>query len=227
MTLLEYICESLMGPPTSTHGNGESHWPCPLCSHPRFHTLPHKPQFKDRVKCWSCGFRGDLHDLLREFYPDENYRGRLVRIDQFRRDWRLKRKHQPLITPGTSGRSPAEGDEFDPAVTRAIRKLGITSKLGQPGDPEPIRLAERALRLCVEANLDPLLLAERLDAEAEFREQEAEHLATCQDPSCTAACCRRARGWSEKAIKRAIERGRQRRQSARNGRRHQTNSRVK
>lgn len=72
-TLLEFALEQELGEPLRRRGSGESEWPCPHCSHPRFHTFPIHPKFRHRAKCWSCGFRGDIHDMLKDFYPDECY----------------------------------------------------------------------------------------------------------------------------------------------------------
>ena len=76
-----------MGPPTEQRGGGESRWRCPQCGHPKFHTMPDKPQFKHRFKCWRCGFRGDVYDLMKEFHPDESYSDRLDRVAELQREF--------------------------------------------------------------------------------------------------------------------------------------------
>ena len=42
MTQLEYICESLLGPPNYVKTDGESYWDCPECGRDEqhFHTRP-------------------------------------------------------------------------------------------------------------------------------------------------------------------------------------------
>jgi predicted RNA-binding Zn-ribbon protein involved in translation (DUF1610 family) len=83
MTLLEYVCEKLMGPPRYRRGNGESQWPCPKCDHRSFHTLPHSDQYKDRAKCFRCGFRGDVYDVLWLYYPGSNFGHRKALLAEF------------------------------------------------------------------------------------------------------------------------------------------------
>jgi hypothetical protein len=83
-TLLEFILTQLIGPAKRTKGNGESFWDCPRCGAKRFHTLPDKPLFKHRARCWNseCGFGGDALDMLKEFYPD--YSERLNQLDLYK-----------------------------------------------------------------------------------------------------------------------------------------------
>ena len=99
MTLLEFVCEQLMGPPVS-QSSDSSTWQCPRHedNHPSFHTLPHKPEFKDRFKCWSCDFWGDVFDLLREFFPDENFSQHQLRLAVMRRDFERDTKPKVIRT---------------------------------------------------------------------------------------------------------------------------------
>jgi DNA primase len=58
MTFLEHVCERLMGRPVKPGGSeGESYWLCPFHgdNHPSFHTLPRKPEYMDRWRCFGCG----------------------------------------------------------------------------------------------------------------------------------------------------------------------------
>jgi CHC2 zinc finger len=38
---------------------------------PSFCTLPHDPEYKDRCRCFGCGWRGDEADLVRALIPGE------------------------------------------------------------------------------------------------------------------------------------------------------------
>jgi hypothetical protein len=87
MTLLEYVCDQLLGPSNYTVGNGESYWHCPFCSSSRFHTRPSRSEYKDTWKCWSCGRWGDEDDLLQLFYPREYRRHREERLRVLRSDF--------------------------------------------------------------------------------------------------------------------------------------------
>ncbi len=91
MTFLEWLITETLGEPTRQCGDGESYWPCPHCGHKRFHTMPVKPKFKHRFKCWRCDFRGDAADWLLELYPTEDYGARLDRLNGLRKEWA---KHQ-------------------------------------------------------------------------------------------------------------------------------------
>ena len=108
MTLLEFAVEKCLGSPTHSKGDRESQWDCPQCGHPRFHTMPHKPQFKDRFLCWSCGFRGDLPDWLKEMHPDESFGDRLDRLEQLRAEHKLAGGAKAPIIP-RGGENQLEG----------------------------------------------------------------------------------------------------------------------
>src|SRR5262249_47425205 len=69
MTFLEFVTRKLLGPPSHSGGSpGDSYWCCPFHddSTPSFHTLPHKPRYRDFWKCWGCGRHGDVFQLLRD-----------------------------------------------------------------------------------------------------------------------------------------------------------------
>lgn len=93
-TLLEYLLACYLGSPLRRGAEGVSYWPCPVCGHESFHTLPHKPAFKHRAKCWNpeCGFRGDAADMLKEFHPDTTYNERLDRLTEVERAWKQNQR---------------------------------------------------------------------------------------------------------------------------------------
>src|SRR5206468_1134554 len=79
MTFLQYVAERLLGPPAKRGGSaGESYWCCPFHNDtsPSFHTMPSKPEFKDRWQCFGCGMRGDEADLMAGMIRGENYQRR-------------------------------------------------------------------------------------------------------------------------------------------------------
>jgi hypothetical protein len=49
LTFLEFAAQTLMGPPLSRCGGGESYWKCPHCGSEDWHTRPSTPIFKDRL----------------------------------------------------------------------------------------------------------------------------------------------------------------------------------
>ncbi|MSQ94325.1 MAG: hypothetical protein EXR98_07185 [Gemmataceae bacterium] len=89
-TFLQYVAERLMGPPAKPGGSyGESYWICVFHNdtNPSFHTMPHKPEFKDRWLCFGCGMRGDGPDLMKELMPGEDWSRRRARLLQWRQDY--------------------------------------------------------------------------------------------------------------------------------------------
>src|SRR4051812_46981640 len=102
MTFLQFVCQRLMGAPAKPGGSkGESYWLCPFHddTHPSFHTLPHKPEYKDRWMCFACGMRGDEADLMKEVYPGEDWPRRRVRLDQWRQEWEAEQPQAHEATP--------------------------------------------------------------------------------------------------------------------------------
>ena len=129
MTFLEFVCEELMGPPAH-RSSGSSYWLCPIHkeSHPSFHTLPPMQGKKDRYKCFGCGAWGDEYDILKEFFPKENFTQRRERLNEMRRQY--EQQHAPVYsfrgsgsTHGTAARwnmpSGGEIDEDDVLEVRA------------------------------------------------------------------------------------------------------------
>jgi hypothetical protein len=94
-TFLEYLLAKYLGKPTSARGNGVSYWPCPVCEHGSFHTMPVHPKYKHWAKCFRCGFLEDAAGLLREFhsgaYPGwqhlPDYSDRIELLDALTERW--------------------------------------------------------------------------------------------------------------------------------------------
>jgi len=232
-TLLEFVIEKYLGPPTRSNNNGESHWPCPQCGHPRFHSMPHKPPFRDRFRCWSCDFRGYIHDFLLEFHPHENYGDRLARLDQIRQDWRRdvelvdsargpKAGRAKLVCPKCSAQMSAEElqkmveeEAFSPEIKKAGRELlklwrtrrRYFTELEQ--FRQVFHLLQLALLMSANRGIHPAVMAAHVDFLTETRAMELEHAATCKDPNCDWMYCRMLRnGWSEERAAREGERKR-------------------
>jgi hypothetical protein len=89
-TYLEYVCRRLLGPPAKAGGRaGESYWCCPFHDDgtPSFHTLPSRPGYPDKWKCFGCGKWGDALDLLRWAFPDESEAQSLARLAGLRAEY--------------------------------------------------------------------------------------------------------------------------------------------
>ncbi len=211
MTFLEYVAERLMGPPVSQSGS-RSTWLCPFHEeeHPSFCTLPPKPGYKDRFRCFSCGAWGDEYDLVKLFYDKENFCDRKDRLDHWRQDYEREDQLEPVginhpgrgrVKPGSyleykfGVRYDPQVDEFEPATDEAIGRL-LDDLVNPLMDcfPKVIEISKRTLEICAEFGVHPATLAGRCGFEIWSREREREHLAECDDPDCVAVCCRRARG---------------------------------
>ena len=120
MTFLRYVCERLLGPPERRRG--EECWACPQCGRHRFHVRPHKPEHKDRWSCWACGWWGDEADLLRHFYPREDYGARLDRLEQLRVEHAQANPEPLIFCPGPG--SPE-------ATTRGVMLLYRLLRIGE------------------------------------------------------------------------------------------------
>lgn len=220
MTLLEYVCEKLLGPAVSSDGNGQSTWPCPRHDDPgaSFHTLPHQPgKYKDRFRCWHCSFWGDEADILREVFPQDNPGQRRARLAALKIDYgREQPEHgaesPSFISPGMGSTNveptrvydaDPRQDEFSEAADAAFAEL--LEYLGNLPNDEALftisQVSARVLEICAEHKLHPLGLAGRIRAEVWIREMEQEHLEQCNDdPDCDHQCCRLARGWTQEEI---------------------------
>jgi hypothetical protein len=219
MTFLEYVCFKLLGPPTHSHNNGESTWPCPRCGHPRFHTLPAVAGYRDRFRCWRCPFRGDEYDLLKHLRPRENFDQRKARLAALREEYDRgaaaggagpggnghgngNGPGGPFPFPGTGMRRPPDPygrepmfDEFGPAPDAAAAELmeGLAN-LEPAVRWEALAACEQALALCARYALHPLGLSGRCSYERWVGKANQDHMDECRDPDCDWGCCRARRG---------------------------------
>jgi len=80
MTFLEFVMKRLHGPPP---------WSCPFCDSRRgsFSIRPPKDDYPIKFKCFRCGEWGDEYDLMKLFYPEDDYPRRKGRLDVWRLDY--------------------------------------------------------------------------------------------------------------------------------------------
>jgi hypothetical protein len=139
MTLLEYVCERLLGEPIGTGSYGESYFYCPWCGSSRFHTLPHLPEYKDRWKCWACGERGDVFDLLKWAYTDEDFGQRQNRLLFLSMDYeqatgiQLDPHRKAPIFPSGEARPTLDKARAERLVTDAAERLWRPYQTLEPG----------------------------------------------------------------------------------------------
>jgi hypothetical protein len=64
--------------------------------------LPHRAEYRDRGKCWVCGFFADEFDILKEFGVTD-YSQRLLKIEDWRTEYdRLPVDDSPALPRGAS-----------------------------------------------------------------------------------------------------------------------------
>ena len=86
MIFLEYVACKLLGSPGYDH-----HWECPYCGRERFSIRPHRPEYKDRFRCWKCDSWGDASDLLKAADPVRyaNYQHRIHILSEWRKEFEM------------------------------------------------------------------------------------------------------------------------------------------
>ena len=203
MTFLEWLLTKLIGEPTYSKGRGESYWPCPQCGHSRFHTMPDKPQFKHRARCWSCGFRGDALDMVQQFHPDESRGDQIDRLREYLGEYEEARRRSPSLSSGAAGpgRKHSDDGEVDLAWANFTDDLRDTG-----GYRSAFQILTLFKKHCddndvsMEALLQYWRSFEDWKAEGEAQhltectdldcETVRQHLAQCKNPNCNAAVCR-------------------------------------
>ena len=202
MTFLEFVAERLMGP--SVAG---SCWRCPFCdsSHGSLSIRPPKQGFPVKFKCHRCGIWGDESDLMKEFYPGEDWPRRRVRLDQWRNDFKQETQSDESVFifrgPGSTHNNQntydrdLRADEFSPDADSAIAAL--LEYLGDPPSEKALLkmlgVAQKSLEICAEFGLHPLGLAGRCGFLIWSRDSLQRHAAECDDALCGNEC-RVARG---------------------------------
>jgi hypothetical protein len=88
-THLQYLMVRYFGPPVRDLGNGQSKWrTCWRCeARSTMKTFPHKDAYKDRFRCYGCGWGGDEIDLLRLEDPDGPFKELEQHVDDTREDY--------------------------------------------------------------------------------------------------------------------------------------------
>jgi hypothetical protein len=176
-TLLEYVAERLMGPPSRRGGSyGESYWCCPFHADdsPSFHTLPHREGERDFWRCFGCGSYGDIRQLMRglrqrghpecrgSWDPDHK-----AKVAQWEREWcNLNASTEAQRSGGAGARgglgtapTGATVAERFPSV-ESVESDPLTGGLGGSTDPFDVEEAYRnASPRAVESLVQAFVLA--------------------------------------------------------------------
>jgi hypothetical protein len=221
MTFLQFVCEKLMGPPLRG-----GMWLCPFHEdkNPSLSVRPPKDNHPIKFKCWSCGAWGDEHDLLKLFYPNEDYPKRLARLGSWRWDYEEEveqNQHVDSFSRGsgitktvkvydTEVQEDEFSDEADAAIKQVLEYVGNPSEIPADEYGVPLRalaICKRVLEICGEFKLHPGGLAGRVGFEVWGRGTEAKHfaevgesIADCDPKTCQASHCR---GYNETAKRKA------------------------
>ncbi len=205
MTFLTYVCQQLLGPPKRREDDGQWYWPCPQCEHPSFHTLPHKPPYKDRFKCFRCGFRGDEHDLINFTDPGTDYGERKAWLAEWQKEYQKEATMvipaAPIAPSTTSVPVPPSSlisEEYlawlgkHEAATRSYRAGMVWASLTDTERAAVLVIHEALLRQGGNGKGVPFeaLVDYCLNFQTFIDETNAHHLDNCGDDDCSADVCR-------------------------------------
>jgi hypothetical protein len=214
MTFLEFLCRKLIGLPHGRNGDSPT-WPCPQCNHRNWHVRPPKPGLKDRFSCWRCAWWGDEADLMKQFYPSEDYSDRMRHLAALRAEW--EQASPAMVAPDSSLPGTGSGaashclrcrmsdrrydpraDELAPAADSAMNDLFACVVAAVPDERDQMALLKHisgALKISARHAVHPLALAARCDLLGWTRTRDVDHVAACSDPKhCDDAPCRMASG---------------------------------
>jgi hypothetical protein len=204
MELLEYIVYRQLGEPIKVVGRGESYWACPGCGSEKFHTLPYKPEYPHRTRCWCCQlFDGDAADFVGRFDSTLRYYGQKCdRVGKLREEYERVGVDLPWggrsclgsASAAGSGTRSSSGDAG--GLGRVVSKRALADVWSELTEEETsLLLSARALMDRKANGLDFHALTDFLAHWDEFfaRTDQA-HAECCNDPDCDARVCRAGRG---------------------------------
>ena len=195
MTFLEYVARQLMGPPQTG-----TYWHCPFCDsdHGSFMVRRPKAGCRVRYKCLRCDAWGDESDLIKHFYPREDYGQRVDRLATMRSEFERGAKPKSPVSPlrGRGSLTFIEGPRNDwhdvEIVWNDYRddlddfEVGYSFALGLLS-----QLAER----CEKNNVSMEAIVKYWkDFDTCIFEMDQRHMEECDNPDCEAAVCRINRG---------------------------------
>ncbi len=138
---LQFVARQLLGKPVSS-SCGRLTYHCPFHQpdrSPSFCILPPKAGCKDRYRCFACGVFGDEYDLVRLFYPHDNYSQRCERVRQLQIEYNK--------TSGISLRGKQRGGEVMPTPV-----VQPTERVLEDGFAFPVMQAEMEIAKYLEAD---------------------------------------------------------------------------
>ncbi len=180
MTLLEYTLRRYIGPPPSTRT-----WRCPVHddSTPSFVMFAPHPDYRDRAKCFGCGWHGDVYDLLRIFHPLETFPELGLRVRDLEKQLQ---QSGGRVTSSLRGKDRHRQIEIRYAAGSIW--ADYVTKHGLPLSNAQLQ------RRCSE---EGITLQDLVNYDVEFHTTQVEmlerHAAECDDPYCGDEC-RNARG---------------------------------
>ena len=180
MTLFEFVLRKYIGPP-----RGRS-WSCPRHTDrtPSMRMQSSAASDKCRCKCYSCGFWGDVYDVLKIFHPLESFPELKLRVRDMENELTAMR--------GTDG-------SFSQGTPEAKHKSAVTVAAGNiwadfrdnDGFKVPSELIDRCKTARV--SIDDVIEYDRAFHDW-LAQSDQQHLDDCNDPECEASTCRSDRG---------------------------------
>lgn len=196
MKFLDYGGIQLLGRP-SYEGADYCVWVCPchIDNHPSFRSLPPLEGCKDRFRCNSCGFRGDLHDLMRLVYDKTDYAAELKQIAKWKKEFeRLHGQPQANSKPNifsSRGRGIPKVKAEKPDLDSAWAMFQEILRDDETSECFALQILKDVKKCC---ELHAVSIENLVNYFDEFEkwmlDTDLKHLDECGNENCDAAVCR-------------------------------------
>lgn len=199
MTIFEFVLRKYIGPP-----RGKS-WSCPLHTDrtPSMTMQSSIASDKCRCKCYSCGFWGDVFDLLKIFHPMESFPERQLRLKDLEKELTAIHGTNASFSQGTPEARKAARVQVEAGVIWADIR-----------DKPEFELLPSVVDRCMAVGIavEDVVTYER-SIQDWFNDSDQRHFRNCDDTDCDAEICRNARGLPPLTLD-EIRRDRQEREQA-------------
>jgi hypothetical protein len=187
MTFLEFVATKLMGPRP---------WLCPFHNerHSSFSIRPPKGDYPIKYKCFACGAWGDEFDLVRHFYPKDDYNRRLDRVRflklEYEATYGKPNERRLNDTKPATARFPSGDYKNDDRRWQAVNEAfdEVTQEVGHGKSFEDfIRIAQ----ICERYGCDMKDFAKYCQEFFDWIDEgDRRHLTECDDLDCDFYVCR-------------------------------------
>ncbi len=139
---------------------------------------------KHRCKCYSCGFWGDVFDILKIFHPLESFPERQLRLKDLQKELSAIQGNDGSFPQGTPEARHAARVQIEAGLIWADYR-----------DNDAFELLAVVAKRCEAAGITvENVIAYEVSIQDWITESDQQHLDECDDPDCDARICRNARG---------------------------------